>query len=783
MDQADKHKLSESDVCDLFITPAIKRAGWDQLSQVRREVTLTPGPIIVRGNLSSRNKKKKKFADYVLSWQPGLPLAIVEAKDNKHGFSDGLQQALGYAEILDLPSAFSSNGDAFAQHNRTAGNGEEIETSFGMDEFPGVETLYARYRLFHGIEPEETPLVEQPYYLDSSGKEARYYQVEAINRTIEAIAKGQRRVLLVMATGTGKTYTTFQVIWRLWKAREAKRILFLADRNILVDQTLVNDFKPFGEAMTKVRNRKIDPAYEIHLGLYQALTGPEESDKIFKSVSRDFFDLIVVDECHRGSASDDSAWREILDYFDGAIQVGMTATPRETEYVSNITYFGDPVYTYSLKQGIEDGFLAPYKVIRIDIDKDVLGWTPPPGMVDDLGNPVEQREYNRVDMDRILVLNQRTKLVATRVMQYLNATDPMAKTIIFCEDIDHAERMRKAIVNAAGKLALDNPRYVMRITGDSVEGKAQLDNFIDPEQAYPVIATTSQLLTTGVDAKTCKLIVLDQTIRSMTIFKQIIGRGTRIDEDNNKFFFTIMDFKKATELFRDDAFDGAPVVIYEPGEDEDPVPPDPPEQPSDDDNEDKDDTGGATKIVISGVPARIIAERIEYVGSDGKLITESYRDYARKAIVSEFSSLDAFIQRWNEADRKQAIIDELEEHGIVLANLQEAVGRDVGDFDLLAHIAYDQPPLTRRERAEKVKKRNYFTKYSDKARAVLEALLDKYADEGISTIEDTKVLRLKPFDGIGTPLEIIKGSFGGKAGYEAALSELEHQIYEQAFNE
>jgi type I restriction enzyme, R subunit len=533
--------------------------------------------------------------------------------------------------------------------------------------------------------------------------------------------------------------------------------------------------------MTKVRNRKIDPAYEIHLGLYQALTGPEEADKIFKSVSRDFFDLIVVDECHRGSALEDSAWREILDDFDGAIQIGMTATPKETEYVSNITYFGDPVYTYSLKQGIEDGFLAPYKVIRIDIDKDVLGWTPPAGTVDDLGNPVEQREYNRADMDRILVLNQRTKLVAQRVMQYLNATDPMAKTIIFCEDIDHAERMRKAVVNAAGKLASDNPRYVMRITGDSVEGKAQLDNFIDPEQPFPVIATTSQLLTTGVDAKTCKLIVLDQTIKSMTIFKQIIGRGTRIDEDNNKYFFTIMDFKKATELFRDDAFDGAPVVIYEPGDDDDPVPPDPPEE-HDDDDDATDVLGGVTKIIVSGVTARIIAERIEYVGSDGKLITESYRDYARKAIQSEFQSLDEFIRRWSAADRKQAIIDELEEHGIVLANLQEVVGRDVGDFDLLTHIAYDQPPLTRRERAEKVIKRNYFAKYGEKARAVLEALLDKYADEGIAAVEDTKVLRLRPFDAIGTPLEIIKGTFGGKAGYEEALSELEHQIYDQASN-
>jgi len=545
VDKKDKLKLSESDICDLFITPAIKQAGWDQFKQMRREVTLTPEPVVVRGNLSSRNRKKKKFADYVLSWQPGLPLAIVEAKDNAHSISAGLQQALGYADILDLPSAFSSNGDGFASHSRAADAGEETETAFGLEAFPPPNVLYARYCRFHDIAPNERALVEQPYHIDGEGKEPRYYQVEAINRTIEAIARGQRRILLVMATGTGKTYTTFQIIWRLWKAGRAKRILFLADRNILVDQTLVNDFKPFGAAMTKIKNRKIDPAYEIHLGLYQAITGTDEADKIFKTVSRDFFDLIVIDECHRGSAAEDSAWREILDYFDGAVKIGMTATPKETKYVSNITYFGDPVYTYTLKQGIEDGFLAPYKVIRIDIDRDVLGWTPPPGMTDDLGRGVEQREYNRADMDRILILNQRTKLVAERVIKFLNATDPMAKTIVFCEDIDHAERMRSALVNAAGKIARDNTRYVMRITGDNPEGKAQLDNFIDPEQPFPVIVTTSQLLTTGVDAKTCKLIVLDRTINSMTMFKQIIGRGTRIDEDNNKFFFTIMDFKMA----------------------------------------------------------------------------------------------------------------------------------------------------------------------------------------------------------------------------------------------
>ena len=783
MEKAEKQKLSESDICDLFITPAIKEAGWDQLKQVRREVTLTPGPVIVRGNLSSRNKKLKKFADYVLSWKPGLPLAIVEAKDNKHSISSGLQQALGYAEILDLPSAFSSNGDGFAFHNRAATDGQDTETEFALNAFPDPTALWANYRSFHGIADEDESLVEQPYHMDASGKEPRYYQVEAINRTIEAIAKGQKRVLLVMATGTGKTYTTFQIIWRLWKAGQAKRILFMADRNILVDQTLVNDFKPFGAAMTKIKNRRIDPAYEIHLGLYQAITGTEEADKIFKSVSRDFFDLIIIDECHRGSAADDSAWREILDYFDGAVQVGMTATPKETEYVSNITYFGDPVYTYTLKQGIEDGFLAPYKVIRIDIDRDILGWTPPAGMLDDLGREVEQREYNRADMDRILVLNQRTKLVAERVMKFLNATDPMSKTIIFCEDIDHAERMRSAIVNAAGKLARDNPKYVMRITGDNPEGKAQLDNFIDPEQPYPVIATTSQLLTTGVDAKTCKLIVIDRTISSMTMFKQIIGRGTRIDEDNNKFFFTIMDFKRTTELFRDPDFDGEPVVIYEPGNDDDPVPPDPPIDEDEDEEEDESDYLGSKKLVISGVTARVMSERIEYVGTDGKLVTESYRDFARKQIAEEYRSLDEFIWHWNASERKQAIIDELEQRGVILANLAEEVGKDFGDFDLLVHVAYAQPPLTRRERADKVKKRNYFAKYSDKARAVLEALLEKYADDGVERIEDAKVLRLKPFTAIGTPLEIIKGAFGGKDAYEAALRELEDQIYEQVSNE
>lgn len=776
MDKVDKKKLSETDICDLFITPAITNAGWDQTRQIRREVTLTPGPVVVRGNLSSRNKNKKKFADYVLFWEPGVPVAVVEAKDNNHSVSHGMQQALGYAEILHVPSAFSSNGDAFASHNRMPVYGEDIETQFPLQDFPTPLKIWQRYKTFRGIADQSEQLVIQPYHSDSSGKEPRYYQVEAINRTIEAVARGQNRILLVMATGTGKTYTTFQIIWRLWKAKQVKRVLFLVDRNILADQTRINDFKPFGSVMTKIKNRTIDPAYEIHLGLYQAITGPDEEDKIFKTVSRDFFDMVVVDECHRGSAAEDSVWREILDYFSNAIQLGMTATPKETKYVSNITYFGEPVYTYTLKQGIADGFLAPYKVVRIDIDKDLHGWTPPPGMKDDLGEDIEQRTYNQKDMDRILILNQRTKLVARRVMQLLNATDPFSKTIIFCEDIDHAERMRAAIVNAAGQLASDNPRYVMRITGDSPEGKAEVDNFANPESRFPVIATTSELLSTGVDVKTCRVIVLDKTINSMTSFKQIIGRGTRIEEEFNKYFFTIMDFKKATELFSDPDFDGEPAVIFEPTGGEDPVPPDP-EIPDDEDDTEDDDTEGTKKYVVGGVPVKIIAERIEYYGPDGTLITESYRDFTRKKITTEFTSLDDFLRRWNTEKKKQAIIELLEEQGVILENVAELVGKDYSAFDLICHIAYDQPPLTRKERANNVKKRNYFTKYGEQARTVLTALLDKYADKDIESIEDPKVLKLKPFSDIGTPIEIINDVFGGKDQYEHALFELEQELF------
>ena len=774
-----KQDLSEIDICDLFITPAIKAAGWDQMKQIRREVTLTPGPVVVRGNMSSRNKKKKKFADYVLQWEAGVPVAIVEAKENSKSVSHGMQQGLGYAGILQVPSAFSSNGDAFASHNKVPADDEDIECEFPLDAFPSPDVLWERYKQYRNIEDDEEALVLQPYYIDAYGKAPRYYQSEAINRSIEAIAKGQDRLLLVMATGTGKTYTTFQIIWRLWKAQKAKRTLFLVDRNILADQTLVNDFKPFGSVMTKIKNRKIDPSYEIYLGLYQGLTGPDEADKIFKSVSRDFFDLIVIDECHRGSASEDSAWREILDYFSSATQIGLTATPKETKYTSNITYFGEPVYSYTLKQGIEDGFLAPYKVVRYHLDRDLEGWTPPAGMTDDLGIDIPQRQYNQADMDRILVLNKRTKLVAKCVIELLNATDPFSKTIIFCDDIDHAERMRVAIINAAGKLALDNPKYVIRITGDSVEGKAELDNFIDPECKFPVIATSSELLTTGVDAKTCKLIVLDKNIKSMTSFKQIVGRGTRIEEEHDKFYFTVMDFKNATKLFSDDDFDGKPVVIYEPGDDDDPVPPDPDPDPEDGEvDEDKGDYN-SKKLRVSGVDVKILSKHVEYRGEDGQMVTESYREYSRKNIRKEFASLDEFVTKWNSTKKKQAIVKELEDYGIELDKLAQEVGKDYGDFDLICHIAYDQPPLTRKERADNVKKRNYFTKYGDQARAVLEALLEKYADEGVLTIESPKVLKLNPFDKMGTPVEIINDVFGGKANYENALQEMERELFDQ----
>ena len=780
MEPDDKRSFSERDICTKLITPAVARAGWNIHTQMREEVQLTDGRVVVRGNRATRDKSSIRRADYVLYYKPGIPLAVVEAKDNKHTLRDGIQQALDYAAMLDVPFAFSSNGDGFVFHDKTLAS-DTLEQEIGLDAFPSPEDLWQRYLAWKGIAPEAKPVFEQDYH--NTGKTPRYYQTTAVNRAIEAIAKGQDRVLLVMATGTGKTYTAFQIIWRYWKAHPNSRILFLADRNILVDQTKSNDFKPFAGAMTKIENRNVDKAYEIYLSLYQAVTGTEEEKNIYKQFSPDFFDLVVIDECQRGSAAENSAWRAILDYFSGAIHLGLTATPKETADISNIGYFGEPVYSYSLKQGIEDGFLAPYKVIRVDLDKD-LGWRPPAGKVDSKGQIVEDRIYNQSDMNKSLVLTQRDKAVARRISEFLKATDRFAKTIVFCEDIDHAARMRQALINENADLAAKNPKYVMQITGDNLEGKLELDNFIDPEKTHPVIATTSRLMTTGVDAKTCKLVVLDRTINSMTEFKQIIGRGTRIDEDYGKLWFTILDFKKATELFADPDFDGEPVVIYTPSPDDPVVPagdettgggsPDPtPTEPA----TPGDGHSPRIKYVISDVPVHVVNERVQYYGPSGKLITESLKDYTRIQIGKRFTSLDDFLRTWNDADKKAAIVAELEAQGIFFDELEKEAGKTLDPFDLICHIAFGQKPLTRRERAEQVKKRDYFTRYGGTARKVLELLLDKYADAGIGEIESLDVLKLKPFDAIGSVPQIVK-AFGGKPQYLAAIRELEHSLYQ-----
>ena len=790
MNRADKQALSETDICRLFITPAIVQAGWNPEIQIRQEVTFTKGRIIVQGKTYERGESRR--ADYILYIKPSVPLAIVEAKDNNHTASAGTQQALEYADILDVPFVFSSNGDAFLFHDKTVTAGT-VEQEIALAAFPSPATLWQKYASWKNLTDQQQQIVTQDYYRDGTDREPRYYQGIAVNRTIEAVAKGQNRILLVMATGTGKTYTAFQIIWRLWKSGTKKRILYLADRNILIDQTRNNDFKPFGAAMHKIRNRRVDKAYEIYLALYQAVSGTEDIHNIYKQFSPEFFDLIFVDECHRGSAAENSAWREILDYFKGATQIGLTATPKETEDVSNIDYFGEPIYTYSLKQGILDGFLAPYKVIRIDFDRDT-GWRPEAGKLDKQGQLIEDRIYNLKDMDRTLVLDQRTRLVAKKISDYLKATNRFDKTIVFCDDIDHAERMRQALVNENADLVAENHRYVMKITGDDAEGKAQLDNFIMPREKYPVIATTSKLLSTGVDAQTVKLIVLDQHINSMTEFKQIIGRGTRINEDFGKFSFTIMDFKKATELFADPDFDGPPIQVYEPGPDDPIVPPEigdsRPHGERGEDEREPDGTDGITigptlppsprlKYQVDDVAVKVTGERVQYYGDDGKLITESLKDYTRKKVRSDYASLDDFLTRWKDSERKDAILQEMKTQGVLLGELAEQVGKDFDPFDLICHVAFDQPPLTRKERAGNVRKRNYFTKYGDKARAILEALLDKYADEGIETIETLNVFKVQPLIAFGTPLEILE-AFGGKDQYLQALKELEAILYSAA---
>ena len=806
----DKRALSERDICTKFITPALRQAGWDEMLQIREEFGFTKGRIIVRGKLVTRGQAKR--ADYILYYKPNIPLALIEAKDNSHSVGDGMQQALDYATTLDIPFVFSSNGDGFVFHDRTgASNPREINLT--LDAFPSPGDLWARYRAWKGLDVQDERIVLQDYYSDGGDKAPRYYQINAVNAAIEAIAKGQDRVLLVMATGTGKTYTAFQIIWRLWKAGRAKRVLYLADRNVLIDQTMVNDFRPFGGAMAKLSTksktierddgtkidittamdsrRRIDTAYEIYLGLYQAITGPEERQKLFREFSPGFFDLIVIDECHRGSAAEDSAWREILEYFSSATQIGMTATPKETRYISNIAYFGDPVYSYSLKQGIRDGFLAPYKVIKVHIDRDVEGYRPEKGQLDREGEEVEDRIYNTKDFDRTLVLDDRTRLVAKKITEFLKETgDRFQKTIIFCVDQEHAARMRQALINENADLVAENHRYVMRITGGDAEGQSELGNFIDPESKYPVLVTTSRLLSTGVDVQTCRLIALDREVNSMTEFKQIVGRGTRVHEDTRKFYFTLIDFRGATTHFADPDFDGEPVQIYEPGEGDPVAPPDgqqqqglgeqpyigPDETIVDQPSFPQPPPTSQKKIYVDGVGASIIAERVEYLDEHGRLVTESLRDFTRKALKKRFASLDDFLKRWRAADRKHAIIDELEAEGLPLDPIAEELGKNLDPFDLICHIAFDRKPLTRRERAENVKKRDVFTKYGGQARAVLDALLAKYADEGVLNLDDTNVLRIPPLSSLGTPMQLIK-AFGGKDQFVAAVHEMQSALY------
>ena len=790
-DKLGKRNLSEEDIKLRYITPAIQNAGWDN-KQIRMEYAFTAGRIILRGNITARGKKKS--ADYLLSYKSNFPLAVVEAKDNKHSVGAGLQQAIEYARELDVPYVYASNGDGFVEQNLITGEVKELK----LEEFPSPEDLYKKYKIDKGIDEAEEKVILAPYYYIPDYKTPRYYQRVAINKTVDAVAKGQNRVLLVSATGTGKTYMTFQIIYRLWKSGLKKKILFLADRNVLIDQTMTGDFKPFGGKMTKVQNRNLDSSYEIYLALYQQLAG-DDGEEAYRQFKPNFFDLIVIDECHRGSAKEESAWRKILDYFNEATHIGCTATPVETKEASSLTYFGAPVYEYSLKQGIDDGFLAPYKVIRIGLDKDLEGYRPEAGKLDKHGYEIEDREYNGKDFDRNLVIDDRTRVVASKITEFLKKTDRFSKTIVFCVDIEHAERMRQALINENKDLYVENDRYIMRITGDNDIGKAQLENFIDEESKYPVIAVTSKLMTTGVDAKMCKLIVLENNINSMTEFKQIIGRGTRLLEDYGKTYFTIMDFRNASRLFADPEFDGKPEVVIDIGGN-DPV--DEPETPtgeegtaedagSDGVNEDGptygpdgkdlfDDEEGddkPRKYYVGDVTVRVLSERVQYVDKDGKLITESLIDYTRKNILQQYSRLDDFLLTWTEAEKKQAIIDELQDDGVLLEAVRQELGKtELDDFDLICHIAYDKAPLTKRERAENVKKRHYLYKYSDLAKQVIEALLDKYANDGIRDIEDTKVLQLKDFQKIGSPMKIVK-SFGGKEAYLKAVQELENEIY------
>ena len=767
----DKKSLTEADIRSKYIDPSILSKGWTE-SMIRREYYFTDGRVIFDGNHHDRKEGKK--ADYLLFRKPNMPIAVVEAKDNNKPVGGGMQQAMEYAQILDIPFAYSSNGDGFVEHDFLTSQ----ERNLTMGEFPKPEELIERWKKYKDYTPEQQKIIDQPFYSDPYSYEPRYYQAIAVNKTIEAIARGENRVLIVMATGTGKTITAFQIIHRLRASGLKKKILYLADRNILIDQTMVQDFKPFKKVMTKVQGANIDSAYEVFMALYhQLVTSEEGKEDPFTQVKPDFFDLIIVDECHRGSAKDDSAWRKVLEYFSSATQIGMTATPKAETGANNLDYFGDPVYIYSLLQGIQDGFLAPYRVTNSFINIDLQGFTPEEGEKDLHDKLIDQKFYERKDFGRDIAFVKRREIVAHRITKMLHQLGRMTKTIVFCSDIEEAESMRSLLVNMNADMCKKDSRYVMRITGDDNVGKKQLDNFIDVDEPYPTIVTTSELLATGVDCKTCGLIVIDKEIGSMTEFKQIIGRGTRLRTDKGKWHLEILDFRNATAKFKDPKFDG------------DPEPPTGGHGKQYPRHEEEDGNGGKTgepsphdKYLVNGENIRINTEIVSVLDEDGKTMrTESVKDFTKKQIRKRFATLQDFIKNWSEAERKKVIVDELKEYNVLIDAVREKnpalAHADI--FDIICHVAYDQPPLTRRERANNVKKRNYFAKYEGKAREVLEALLEKYADYGILNLEDENILDYAPFSQIGKPQRIVK-LFGGFAKFEQALKELESEIYKEA---
>lgn len=768
-----KKELTEEDIKLKYITPALQAADWDIKNQIRCEYYYTAGKINVRENVAQRGKGKK--VDYLLSYKSNLPIAIVEAKDNKVPIAHGIQQGMDYAYDLDIPFAYSSNGDGFFEHDMITGEERELK----LEEFPTPKQLWERYLKEKEITPEQESLITEPYYFMDINKTPRYYQRIAINKTIEAISKGQKRILLVMATGTGKTFTAFQIIHRLHKSGKMKKILYLADRNVLIDQTMQNDFKPFQKVMTKIEHRNMDSSYEIYMSLYHQLRSNEE--EVYKQFKPDFFDLIIVDECHRSSAKDDSNWHEILTYFSGATQIGMTATPKETVDVSNITYFGEPIYTYSLKQGIEDGFLAPYKVVRVSLDRDLEGYRPERGKLDEDGYEVEDKEYTMHDFDRTIVIDERTKVVAKRIAEYMKSTDRMARAIVFCVDTEHALRMRNALAEENRDLMQLNPNYVVRITSNDVVGKAKLDDFIDSNTIYPVIATTSKLLSTGVDTKTVKLIVLDVEIQSMTEFKQIIGRGTRLLPNKGKEYFTIMDFRNNSEKFADPNFNGPAEVVLDVdgGNGQEPktgkdfgITDTTIKPPISGDIED----GQSKKVYINNVPVSIINETVKYYDADGRLITESIVEYSGRNLKRVYERYEDFEQEWYRADSKKDFLNHLFNEGVMIDALYDKANDNIDIFDILSNMAYGTEVVSKEDRIEKVKNSDFINEYNDSQKSVIDELLETYKNQDVLELENIRTLEVKNFNKFGGLVPIVN-LFGGKDKYLNVISNIEKALY------